>query len=123
MTKKKNKVNFKNVDSPEHYVRSETTLENIECIDAMVAVFGLEHTQKYAEIAAFKYLWRMNKKNENSDEDKHKAIWYLRFSMNDDPRNGADVREDAEFSQEEEDNNATITGQAYKDLPEEEDAF
>ena len=71
------------VHQPAHYLDSDSV---IECIDAMVAVFGLAHTQKYAEIAAFKYVWRMNKKNITSDEDKLKAIWYLRFSMGDDPR-------------------------------------
>ena len=69
------------VNQPPHYLDG-----TIECIDAMVAVFGLDYTQKYAEIAAFKYIWRMNKKNKTPDEDKHKAIWYLRFSMGDDPR-------------------------------------
>jgi hypothetical protein len=69
------------VNRPSHYLE-----DSIECIDAMVAVFGLEHTQKYAEIVAFKYLWRMNKKHKTSNQDKLKAIWYLRFSMGDDPR-------------------------------------
>lgn len=73
--------NFESVDRPAHYA-----LDGIERIDATVAVFGLEATQKYAEIAAFKYLWRMNKKSKTSVEDKLKAIWYLRFSMGDDPR-------------------------------------
>ena len=73
------------VNQPPHYLEG-----TIECIDAMVAVFGLEHTQKYAEIAAFKYLWRMNKKNKTADEDNLKAIWYLRFSMGDDPRRDID---------------------------------
>ena len=76
-----NNIDFSKVDSPSHYV-----IKNMECIDAMVAVFGLENTQKYAEIVAFKYLWRMNKKNKTSNQDKLKAIWYLRFSMGDDPR-------------------------------------
>ena len=49
---------FESVDRPAHYA-----LDGIERIDATVAVFGLEATQKYAEIAAFKYVWRMNKKN------------------------------------------------------------
>ena len=74
------------VNQPPHYLDG-----TIECIDAIVAVFGLEDTQKYAEIAAFKYLWRMNKKNKTPDEDKHKAIWYLRFSMGDDPRSNDGV--------------------------------
>ena len=75
------KAKSDSVNQPSHYLE-----DSIECIDVMVAVFGLEHTQKYAEIAAFKYLWRMNKKNDSSVEDKLKAIWYLRFSMGDDPR-------------------------------------
>jgi|TARA_R110000824_G_scaffold46631_6_gene133675 hypothetical protein len=78
-----NGIDFSGVDSPSHYVNDD---KNAECIDAMVAVFGIEHTQKYSEIVAFKYLWRMNKKNKTSVEDKLKAIWYLRFSMGDDPR-------------------------------------
>jgi hypothetical protein len=32
----------------------------------------------------------MNKKNKTSEEDKLKAIWYLRFSMGDDPRRDKD---------------------------------
>ena len=74
------------VYSPKHYALEDNLGMGIECIDAMVAVFGLENTQKYAEIVAFKYLWRMKKKNKTSNQDKLKAIWYLRFSMGDDPR-------------------------------------
>ena len=69
------------VHQPKHYA-----LDNIECIDAMVEVFGEQAVKKYAEIAAFKYVWRMNRKNQLSVQDKKKAIWYLRFSMGDDPR-------------------------------------
>ena len=73
------------VNQPSHYLNG-----SIECIDSMVAAFGVERTQTYAEIAAFKYLWRMNAKNKTSEEDKLKAIWYLRFSMGDDPRRDKD---------------------------------
>ena len=69
------------VSQPSHYADSE-----IECIDAMVAAFGRDNVNTYAEIAAFKYVWRMNRKNDNSEQDKQKAVWYLRYSMNDDPR-------------------------------------
>tara|TARA_R110000803_G_scaffold124086_2_gene191918 strand:- start:916 stop:1179 length:264 start_codon:yes stop_codon:yes gene_type:complete len=69
------------VSQPKHYADSE-----IECIDAMVAVFGRDYVNTYAEIAAFKYIWRMNSKNDTSTQDKLKAIWYLRYSLNDDPR-------------------------------------
>ena len=69
------------VSQPSHYADSE-----IECIDAMVAAFGRDKVNAYAEIAAFKYIWRMDKKNIDSAEDKQKAVWYLRYSMSDDPR-------------------------------------
>jgi hypothetical protein len=69
------------VNQPKHYA-----LDSIECIDAMVQVFGEEAVKKYAEICAFKYVWRMNKKGDSSEQDKKKAIWYLRYSMGDDPR-------------------------------------
>ena len=68
------------VNSPPHYSENE-----IECIDAMVAAFGLERVQDYAAIAAFKYIWRQNKKW-NPAEDRDKALWYMRFSTGDDPR-------------------------------------
>ena len=69
------------VSRPSHYADSA-----IECIDAMVAAFGQDKVNIYAEIAAFKYIWRMDKKNIESAEDKQKAVWYLRYSMGDDPR-------------------------------------
>ena len=75
-TRKADKIN-----QPSHYA-----LEKVECIDAMVEVFGAKAVEKYSEIAAFKYLWRMNKKHATSKEDKEKAIWYLKYSMGKDPR-------------------------------------
>jgi len=52
----------------------------------MVAAFGRDKVNVYAEIAAFKYIWRMDNKNEDSTQDKQKSVWYLRYSMGDDPR-------------------------------------
>ena len=69
------------VDSPAHYADSE-----IEAIDAMVAAFGLQRVLQYSEISAFKYLWRCGKKTPDARQDKAKAIWYLRWSLGDDPR-------------------------------------
>ena len=69
------------VDQPSHYANSD-----IECIDAMVAAFGQDKVNTYAAIAAFKYIWRMDKKSIESTQDKQKAVWYLRYSMGDDPR-------------------------------------
>jgi len=70
-------------NSPAHYTDS-----GIECIDAMVAVFGEQRVMEYAEISAFKYKWRAGKKGSESDAllDKAKDIWYTRYSMGDDPR-------------------------------------
>lgn len=67
------------VNRPPHYAGE------IECIDAMVAAFGLEAVQTYARIAAFKYQWRAGKKDAMPQEIS-KAIWYLRFANGDDPR-------------------------------------
>lgn len=67
------------VNRPKHY--NQATLE---CIDAMVAAFGIDAVRAYAKMNAFKYLWRSEYKNKN--EDIHKAIWYLRYSVGDDPR-------------------------------------
>ncbi len=70
-------------NSPTHYTDS-----GIECIDAMVAVFGEQRVREYAEISAFKYKWRAGKKGNEADAllDKAKDIWYTRYSMGDDPR-------------------------------------
>ena len=73
------------VTSPSHYKR-----DDIECIDAMVQVYGLQRVQEYAEISAFKYQWREGLKGD-STTDKKKKIWYTRFSMGDDPRRAGDV--------------------------------
>ncbi len=73
------------VNSPQHYKR-----DGIECIDAMVQVYGLKRVQEYSEISAFKYQWREGLKGD-STTDKKKKIWYTRFSMGDDPRGAGDV--------------------------------
>lgn len=58
------------VNSPPHYTQG-----GIECIDAMKSAFGATELEAYCKIAAFKYIWRCEKKNGN--EDIRKAIWYL----------------------------------------------
>jgi len=70
------------VNSPPHYLREG----DMECIDAMVQVFGEEAVRLYSRINAFKYQWRQNYKHDDPSEDISKAIWYLRFSQGDDPR-------------------------------------
>ncbi len=58
------------VNSPPHYAQG-----GIECIDAMQSAFGTAELEAYCKIAAFKYIWRCERKNGN--EDIRKAIWYL----------------------------------------------
>lgn len=65
---------------PEHYNQGD-----IECIDAMGAAFGQPAVQAYCLAAAFKYVWRCMHKGAR-EQDIRKAIWYLRFSIGDDPR-------------------------------------
>ena len=68
------------VNSPGHYRTG-----GIECIDAMVQVFGDEAVRTYARINAFKYIWRHQYKGK-PEEDLAKAAWYTRFANGDDPR-------------------------------------
>ncbi|HEY7822778.1 MAG TPA: DUF3310 domain-containing protein [Acidimicrobiia bacterium] len=68
------------VNSPDHYRTG-----GIECIDAMVQVFGEEAVRTYARINAFKYVWRHQYKGK-PEEDLAKAAWYTRFADGDDPR-------------------------------------
>lgn len=59
------------VNHPSHYQGS-----GIECIDAMLAAFGVEEVASFCKLNAFKYIWRSNKKGKCS-EDLLKASWYL----------------------------------------------
>jgi hypothetical protein len=68
------------VNNPSHYQQG-----GIECIDAMVQVFGEDAVRTYARINAFKYQWRAPYKGKTA-EDYEKALWYLRFAAGDDPR-------------------------------------
>jgi hypothetical protein len=67
------------INRPAHYTQGD-----IECIDAMVSAFGEARVLSWAEINAFKYLWRADKKG--GQQDISKAIWYLRYANGDDPR-------------------------------------
>lgn len=60
------------VNHPNHYCAGK-----YECIDVMVEVFGIEATQHFCLLNAFKYLFRANKKN--GIEDIRKALWYLNY--------------------------------------------
>lgn len=63
-------VSHDNVNSPKHY-----TASNLECIDVMKEVFGLDTVKDFCICNAWKYLWRHRIKN--GKEDIEKCIWYL----------------------------------------------
>lgn len=58
-----------NVNHPSHY-----TSGNVECIEAMIAAYGIEAVMNFCKCNAFKYQWRFDKKN--GTEDINKAQWY-----------------------------------------------
>lgn len=70
--------------NPDHY-KGE-----VECIDAMASAsskwMNVDHFQAHCLLTAMKYLWRAPLKGDLVDNIR-KAIWYLRMSIGDDPRN------------------------------------
>ena len=56
---------------PSYYNDSE-----ISCIDAMVSAFGREATAHFCKVNAFKYIWRLGNKDDESQEIG-KIKWYL----------------------------------------------
>lgn len=62
------------VNSPKHYKAG-----NFECIDIMVAVFGIKAVRIFCLLNSFKYIFRCNAKNKV--EDIMKARWYLNWYL------------------------------------------
>ena len=60
--------NNDNVNHPSHYQGKN------ECIDVMIAMFGIEAVKHFCTCNAYKYRFRADKKNGN--EDIEKAEWY-----------------------------------------------
>jgi hypothetical protein len=61
------------VDSPDHYISSETGLETIDVIDAFTS--DLKGMEAVCTANVIKYICRW--KNKNGLEDLCKARWYL----------------------------------------------
>lgn len=59
-----------NVNHPSHYETGK-----FECIEVMQEVFGINAVLNFCKCNAFKYIYRMDRKN--GTEDVKKAIWYL----------------------------------------------
>lgn len=63
------------INHPSHYADGE-----FECIDVMMDTQGLDATQDFCILNAFKYLYRHRKKG--GIEDLKKAEWYLNYAIN-----------------------------------------
>ena len=69
----KNLVPATSVSHPSHYRRF-----GMECIDAMVKLFGKEEVKSFCKLNAFKYRWRAGDKGDEK-EDIDKAEWYEKY--------------------------------------------
>lgn len=69
------KSKFDPVERPEHYCRN-----GIECIDAMIILFGHDATIQFCKLSAFKYRWRAGLKGDR-EQDEEKAEWYLQKTV------------------------------------------
>ena len=59
------------VNSPQHY-----NIDGLECIDAMLKLYGKDAVLKFCMLNSFKYQWRCNNKG-NCKQDLQKSRWYL----------------------------------------------
>ena len=59
------------VNHPQHYA-----VNGMECIDAMIQLYGKDAVLSFCMLNSFKYQWRCNRKD-NCKEDLAKARWYL----------------------------------------------
>lgn len=60
------------VNHPIHYNREDA----MECIDEMIAVFGVEAVKNFCLCNVWKYRYRASAKNH--EEDLRKSDWYMR---------------------------------------------
>ena len=65
-----NVIKNDNVNHPQHYETGK-----FECIEVMLEVFGKSAVLDFCRCNAFKYLYRMDRKNDY--EDIQKAKWYI----------------------------------------------
>lgn len=61
------------VDHPDHYQGK------YECIDEMIALFGIEDVKAFCRCNVYKYRYRADRKN--GQEDIMKAEWYMEKLM------------------------------------------
>ena len=66
-----------NVNHPNHY-----NAPKHECIDEMIAVFGVEDVKAFCRLNAWKYRYRAGAKDgEEKEKDLAKADWYIEILM------------------------------------------
>lgn len=65
--------------NPDHYKNSTS----LECIEAMLLVFGKHAVIDFCKCNAWKYIWRW--KHKNGVEDLEKAKWYIKKASELDP--------------------------------------
>lgn len=62
------------VNHPEHYQGED----GLECIDYMIALFGVETVKCFCRCNYYKYRFRAGRKaGSSADEDLAKAEWYM----------------------------------------------
>lgn len=73
--------------NPDHYKNSTS----LECIEAMLLIFGKEAVVNFCVCNAWKYIWRW--KHKNGYEDLEKARWYIVKAVELDPTNCSSLLE------------------------------
>ena len=69
------------INNPPHYTKGA-----VHCIDAMLSAYTTEEVELFCRLNAFKYLWRASEHKDGVVANTQKAIWFLRMSIGDDPR-------------------------------------
>ncbi len=65
--------NMEMINHPSHYNTGK-----YECIDEMIALFGVEAVKDFCRCNAFKYRYRAgNKSGESAEKDMAKCEWYI----------------------------------------------
>ena len=67
--------NTEAVNHPSHYSNGK-----YECIEVMTEIFGIEATQNFCVLNAFKYLWRGDHKGKKAEDIKKRVGILMNFS-------------------------------------------
>ena len=85
-----NTNNLNVVQHPNHYGDGD---DGLQCIEAMLQVFGKNSTMDFCKLNSFKYIWRAkNKGKETEDMEKAKRYleyWHVLNNLKDDKDDGS----------------------------------